>query len=207
MSSNPQKAVVRETGGLSRPIFFNGQILGADDFKAEQDYCRGLSRLTARAALGYGIASGLEVTVVPGSNVQVAVSPGLAIDRLGDVVELRAEARLPLSGAGAGPRDLWIVLRSIEELTDHRPAPATPDGPQSIATHARSVAELSLETAPPDPVCGCSGKGLCRCGVELGGIRRRGSVWRVAESGPQTRQSNSSSRKDLRLFGWRWPWP
>ncbi|MGB5760833.1 MAG: hypothetical protein WBM50_28215 [Acidimicrobiales bacterium] len=56
-----------ETGTLSLPAFerlryFHGQMLGARDFRAEQDYFREKIKLLTRCLDGYGIVCGFDVT-------------------------------------------------------------------------------------------------------------------------------------------------
>jgi hypothetical protein len=73
-----------------RVAFFTGALLTAEDFLAEQDYHRGrLGRLAAYLH-GAGTVAGLDVTVQParGDTAELRVDPGLAVDRLGRLVEL-----------------------------------------------------------------------------------------------------------------------
>ncbi|MEC5385348.1 hypothetical protein VVD49_06410 [Uliginosibacterium sp. H3] len=83
-----------------RPAYATGMLLDAQDFSDEQTYHR--SRLARAMAFlaGGGTLAGLEVEHVPGSATQVEeirVKPGLAVDRLGRLVELPRDAciRLP----------------------------------------------------------------------------------------------------------------
>src|SRR5512138_901827 len=89
---------------LERPFYATGMLLTAEDFEAEQNYHR--SRLArALAELhGYGTAAGLEVQYrqdppkEPGDAPieQIIVQPGLAVDRLGRVIEVPGAACLRL---------------------------------------------------------------------------------------------------------------
>jgi hypothetical protein len=84
----------------ARPAYATGMLLDAQDFSDEQTYHRGrLARAMAFLA-GGGTLAGLEVEYVAGSATQVEeirVKPGLAVDRLGRLVELPRNAcvRLP----------------------------------------------------------------------------------------------------------------
>lgn len=89
---------------LARPpadrlAFATGMLLDAQDFCDEQTYHR--HRL-ARALVflaGPGTLAGLRVEHVPGSDTQVEeirVQPGLAVDRIGRLIELTREACLRL---------------------------------------------------------------------------------------------------------------
>nr|WP_145547135.1 hypothetical protein [Variovorax boronicumulans] len=102
---------------LARPnadrlAYATGMLLDAQDFSDEQTYHRGrLARALAFLA-GPGTLAGLRVEHVPGSAEQVEeirVQPGLAVDRLGRLIELPRPAclRLPrwhaaLAAVGAG---------------------------------------------------------------------------------------------------------
>lgn len=97
--------------------YATGELLGADDFRDEQTYHR---RQLARALLflhGSGAIAGLRVIAnhQPGQNgaedeVELEVEPGLALDRVGRLIEVPREACLRLRrwfefGAGRDPRD------------------------------------------------------------------------------------------------------
>ena len=85
--------------------YATGELLGQDDFRAEQLYHR---RQLARALLflhGSGTLAGLKVVVAPipstdapadVSEVQIVVQSGLALDRAGRLVELPAPVSLRL---------------------------------------------------------------------------------------------------------------
>lgn len=71
-----------------RVNYANGVLLDENDFKAEQDYFRGrLSRALAYLH-GLGTVAGLEVTETEAQSHIIQVKPGLAIDRLGRLIEL-----------------------------------------------------------------------------------------------------------------------
>lgn len=82
-----------------RLSFATGMLLDAQDFSDEQTYHRGrLARALAFLA-GSGTLAGLEVEHVPGTSTQVEeirVQPGVAVDRLGRLVELPRAACLRL---------------------------------------------------------------------------------------------------------------
>lgn len=85
-----------------RPLYSTGMLLDAQDFSAEQTYHRvQLARAMAFLA-GGGTLAGLRVTyqaATAGSNGQpeeIRVEPGLAVDRLGRLIELPRPACLRL---------------------------------------------------------------------------------------------------------------
>jgi hypothetical protein len=85
--------------GAERPAYATGMLLDAQDFTDEQTYHRGrLARALAFLA-GGGTLAGLAVEHVAGSETQaeqIRVRPGLAVDRLGRLVELPRSACLRL---------------------------------------------------------------------------------------------------------------
>jgi len=77
--------------------YATGEMLGKDDFQAEQLYHRRQLAMALRFLYGYGTLAGLKVVVEPEidpkdstkmTDVQVIVKPGLAIDRVGRLVEV-----------------------------------------------------------------------------------------------------------------------
>ncbi len=77
--------------------YHTGVLLDRDDFRAEQSYHRGRLARLARYLHGYGTVAGLEVIYEPalapaGSNpgheARFSIAPGLAVDRLGRLIEL-----------------------------------------------------------------------------------------------------------------------
>jgi len=112
-------------GPLARPNFFTGRLLDAAALAAEQNYQREMHRRHNRALHGYGVVSGLDVHIdASGSESQIAVAPGYAIDPCGNEIALCESIKLRL------PADLdeaFISLRQWERACD----PASgPDGPR-----------------------------------------------------------------------------
>ena len=83
-----------------RPAYATGMLLDAQDFSDEQTYHRGrLARALAFLA-GGGTLAGLGVAYVPeatGQPEEIRVEPGLAVDRLGRLVEIPRPACLRLA--------------------------------------------------------------------------------------------------------------
>jgi len=83
-----------------RPAYATGMLLDAQDFSDEQTYHRGrLARALAFLA-GGGTLAGLAVSHVPeapGQPEEIRVAPGLAVDRLGRLIELPRPACLRLA--------------------------------------------------------------------------------------------------------------
>ena len=75
-----------------RVNYATGVMLQADDFEAEQTYHRGRLAQLARYLLGSGTLAGLKVVApVAGDNLlELHVTPGVAIDRFGRLIEISA---------------------------------------------------------------------------------------------------------------------
>jgi hypothetical protein len=117
---------------LKRPLFFNGQLLDAATFAAEQEYHREKLRRLSRAVLGYGVVSGLAVYVEPGDSGggRVVVEPGHAIDRRGEQVSLPCRATLAVPAHG---ESAFVTVRLWEHTCSAAPtAGGLPDGMPSV---------------------------------------------------------------------------
>jgi hypothetical protein len=75
-----------------RVNYATGMLLDAADFRDEQSYHRGRLAAALRALHGYGTVAGLRVRepAEGDGTLELRVEPGLAIDRLGRLLELRA---------------------------------------------------------------------------------------------------------------------
>src|SRR5713226_5916784 len=84
-------------GGLQRNNFFNGRLLSAEDLRAEQTATDVQLGLIARAA-GDGVAWGMGVSVLStlADRPRVAVTAGLALNRLGNLLYLADDAEVAL---------------------------------------------------------------------------------------------------------------
>ncbi|MEP7306035.1 MAG: hypothetical protein ABJA98_11005 [Acidobacteriota bacterium] len=82
---------------LSKPVdpvrvsYATGRMLGVEDFQAEQTYHRGRLARVLSSALGTGTVSGLKVQTngaAAPADVELQVTPGIAIDRAGRVIDV-----------------------------------------------------------------------------------------------------------------------
>lgn len=71
-----------------RVNYANGVLLDENDFKAEQTYFRGRLSRTLAYLHGFGTVAGLEVSTTEADAHKIQVKPGLAVDRLGRLIEL-----------------------------------------------------------------------------------------------------------------------
>jgi hypothetical protein len=82
-----------------RPFYATGMLLDAGDFRDEQTYHRGRLAQAVGFLTGGGTLAGLAVAHTPegeGTAEEVRVAPGLAVDRLGRLVEVPRPACLRL---------------------------------------------------------------------------------------------------------------
>lgn len=111
-----------------RPNYFNGKLMTADDFQAEQDYQRDMRWLHNRMLHGYGIVVGLEVGMEEAANgaTQITVSPGYALDGWGREIVLPEPVSIFLPG---DRHDLIIYIKYTEQTDDddHKTVAPTQD--------------------------------------------------------------------------------
>jgi hypothetical protein len=103
---------------LSRPEFFDGQHLDADDLNAIYDYHRELRWLHNRALHGWGVATGLVVGGQKGGST-VSVAAGYALDCNGhDIVLAETETLVVPSVAAApsgGPQSYYVTASWVDD--------------------------------------------------------------------------------------------
>ncbi|WP_270938271.1 hypothetical protein [Falsiroseomonas oryzae] len=160
---------------FSRLRYHYGQLLGAEDFAAEQRYHVLRERLLTATLHGHGTVWGLRVTAredAASNAVQLVCAPGLAVDALGRLIHVEQEVCLDVTGlalapfwsdlspppgaeAGSRARRAFVVLSYRACLADEVPAIAPPcsDSGEAMA-HARLLDRWRLclaAEAPPDP--------------------------------------------------------
>lgn len=132
--------------GLQRVNFVHGMVLGADDFRTEQDYARVRLNRRNRVLHGMGIVDGLEVTVERDtSGSRVAIAPGLAFDPAGrEIVLDQPEVHaLPTQGGV-----LLVRLIYAEQLCRSVPVIASDPLDATLTQPTRIVETFKVELAP-----------------------------------------------------------
>ena len=112
-----------ESESLKRPRFFNGQLLRAEDLELEQQYFLDKSKRHNRSLHGFGIVSGLTVTLKEGL---IIVDPGLALDCEGS--ELVIPAAIPIAPPVADCHTTYVNLRYAEEASTANETATTTEG-------------------------------------------------------------------------------
>ena len=106
-----------------RVFYSTGRMLGVEDFQAEQDYHRGRLARALLSLHGTGTVIGLNVTSNGSANLsqlEIQVSPGIAIDRAGRILDvpvmvcIRPQAWL----AGQTDSDLILAFKSGSLIVD-----------------------------------------------------------------------------------------
>jgi hypothetical protein len=92
----------------------DGALLTAAHFQTEQLYHRGQVSRLALHLHGAGTVAGLDVRYAPttGAEVEIRVAPGMALDRLGRIVEMHHESCLTVA--------LWLAQQEDDPLTRAR---------------------------------------------------------------------------------------
>jgi hypothetical protein len=95
---------------FERLRYYFGRLLTGDDFTLEQNYFRGKQKLHNRALHGFGIVSGLRVSVDSG---KLVVSAGLALDCEGN--ELVLGNKETLADPSASCQTAYVNLHFVEQ--------------------------------------------------------------------------------------------
>lgn len=151
-------------GGLSslvRPHFTEGLLLQDDDLTAGVTYTRALSRMMFRTLFGCGVLCGLKVKppTLDCGMLKIEVEKGMALDCLGDPVELSRSATIAIDVCKVTvDNELWIGLRQKEKCCAPRTAVCSPDEdePASVCTRERDGYELCAFAQRPPCSCGCA---------------------------------------------------
>ncbi len=92
LSSDPLvQQLLALTQRAERPYYEVGVLLDREDFIAEQSYHRGRLARAMATLFGHGTVAGLRVREPsrPNAEREIEIDPGLAMDRLGRLIELR----------------------------------------------------------------------------------------------------------------------
>jgi hypothetical protein len=166
------------TEPIRRPNYFTGQLLGAEDFIAEQEYHRGQQRRHNLHCHGIGVVSGLTVSTENGKGGStVVVEPGVAIDAAGNELHLCMPARFPLP---TSPAVIQVGILFSERFAGSIPM-GIPGESETVPAHVEEGCEIVLETLPLTPdasVKHCPAANSADV-LPLARLIRRGSAWRL----------------------------
>ena len=122
-----------ESKALKRLRYFTGQVITVEGLELEQQYFREKLKRHNRTLHGFGIVSGLKLTVKRGA---IIVEPGLGLDCEGNELVVSRAQSLPVPAAIESLSSAFVSLRYVETETDFA----------SAATITESVAlEIAYE--------------------------------------------------------------
>ena len=155
---------IEHWSGATRPNYFPGMLLSADDLREEQQYHLGKHRRHLQTLHGWGVANGLDVAVASDGN-SVTVGPGVAIDALGHEIVLDEPAAIAPPGDSASPA--WVVLEYAERAV----GVVSPAVGEPQASRIEDGCRVTLTTSTCD-----TGVTVARLVSERGGLARRPHV-------------------------------
>jgi hypothetical protein len=146
---------------LKRVNYFEGQLLAANDFIAEQEYHVAKARLRNRYHFGCGIAGGLEVRL---SGRMLRIEPGLAIDCCGREVYVPCAQEMDLPEE---TQPAFLCLQYREQQSDPVPT-AIPDPEGDTTNFTRTIESYELLYESEKPMTGHRyfRKGWAPCGAD-----------------------------------------
>jgi hypothetical protein len=166
---------------LERVNYFTGQLLNAADFQTEQDYFLARFRRHNRYLHGWGVVFGLTVTLTRSS--EIIINPGLAIDCIGNEIQLGSPVTLPLPNS---PDRQFVILQYAETLTSPIPTvKETPHEPVDEFGFSRIRESFQIKIIETDPTSDHQGEGPgtpgCGCfhPVCIAGLRKSVKGWKV----------------------------
>src|SRR5258706_1287505 len=170
---------------LQRVLYFTGQLLSADDFKAEQNYFIEKHRLHNRHLHGWGVVNGLKVSVDKGNVVHV--SPGIAIDCVGNELLLCSEQKL---AAPAKAGEFYVVVEFRE--TEVSPVPSVPStagstDPTINNSRVQEDCRVYITNVDPNVNHTCIGPGTAGYGtahaISIARLQKKPKGWKLTQCG------------------------
>ena len=128
-----------------RNNFFAGRLLTAEDFQAEQKYFRDKHQLHNRFLVGFGVVTGLEVSIdrTGKSEPVIKVAPGFAIDCLGREIIILETFKIK---APSNADVKYVCIHYAERETDPIPVPGG-DCPRN--SKIEETFEITFQAANP----------------------------------------------------------
>jgi hypothetical protein len=171
MKKQQNKQYVEIPSHLKRLNYFSGQLLTQADLQTEQSYFIERNRLHNIYLLGYGVVSGLDVSVSKDSPDSVMVSPGFAIDSRGNEIILPAAVQAPLPEKVCGA---YLILYWAERETDFVPMPKG-----KVASRVEEYAILKIKIEDPATKLKPRKKIESHDGIVLARLKKTRDVWKL----------------------------
>jgi hypothetical protein len=160
--NNQDKNITTKSGfsSVEWPQFNPGQLLDDDDMNAGVMYTRNLTQLLFRSLFGCGVICGLHVQpqwTCEKTKWSITVTKGLALDCMGDVIELPADVTIVYGpDCRKLPSALWVTICYIKKCCRPKDvACSQDDDTQPKPTRVRSGYEIRLCETLPKCACHC----------------------------------------------------
>jgi hypothetical protein len=137
-----------DVGKLQRLNYFYGQLLGVQDFQAEQDYFRDKLKLHNRCLHGYGVVCGLLVEPVPipkSCTAQEAAEEQKLLDELQSLLQQKAAASTEATAAGTPAASATASASAPTPPAATSATPPAPEAPQTDPAPAPSAPSLDSQ--------------------------------------------------------------
>jgi hypothetical protein len=180
---------------FSRPHYFDGQLLTAKDFEAEQIYHLDKQRFRNRHVHGTGIVSGLRVRVGPDRS-SIMVTPGYAIDAQGRDICVPCEVSITLPPQAKGI-SVWISYVEAAAMLTSGLQPSFEH--DNLASRIEEGFEIEFILIPsptrgqqPAPLPPPSKPDAW---LLLGVLHHKGNTWRLDPKHPQPQPKSPQQRR------------
>jgi hypothetical protein len=158
---------------FKRVRYFPGQLLSTHDFEVDQNYFREKHKLQNRILCGPGIISGLDISVAnpDQASPQLTISPGLAIDPLGNIIVVSEPCTLQLKVGS----DWFIGVRYTEHPSD--PIPISSGGKEF--SRIQESYEVQLLPYDPTDTADCNTASLVADRLIIGRVLQVAGIWQL----------------------------
>jgi hypothetical protein len=147
---------------IERPLFNVGQLLEDEDLNASVTYTLELMRLMFRSLFGCGVICGLDVharLTCAGRTLTVEVSPGLALDCLGNPIHVPSSVSTHYEMPCDIPNAVWVALYYEEKSFRPKDVSCNADeAPQNVYTRKAHGFRIKLYDQQPECACSCAPK-------------------------------------------------
>ncbi len=179
---------------LARVNYFTGQVLTADDLRAEQVYVRELHRRHIRSCHGWGVVEGLKVEKGTGDR-GLLVEPGLALSPCGDEICVPDRVELELEPLATARATAYIAIRATE--TKLGPVPVVDAADPTAVEWSRVQETFELAVLDALPLSHRHQGHRSRLQALWGSVRRR-----LGHSRPRAERQSASTTAEAPEGDW-----
>ena len=175
-----------EDKGLERVNYYYGEVLSIDDFTIEQNYVVEKLRRHNRYLHGWGVVSGLSVSVSKQA-ATIVVEPGVAIDCFGNEVFLGEQIQCAIPKHKG---KLYVVVQYVESKSN--PVPSESDsagGEEQKLMYSRIQEGCRVDITDIDTSSGHQGIGPgtpgcgCQHPISIASLLKGPKGWRAISRG------------------------